>query len=86
MRRGVTPRVEKDGCYTADGGCDDIHIQRCVNGGLEVRAEERTTANAHQGKAKRKQWQKIVDEGISQEDAEKKYIELGEKLIAAHHK
>jgi diazepam-binding inhibitor (GABA receptor modulating acyl-CoA-binding protein) len=63
-----------------------IDIQRRVNGGLEVRVGERTTANVYQGKAKRKQWQKVVDEGISQEDAEKKYIELGEKLIAAHHK
>lgn len=63
-----------------------IDIQRRVNGGLEVRVGEGTMTNVYQGKAKRKQWQKVVDEGISQEDAEKKYIELGEKLIAAHHK
>lgn len=37
-----------------------------------------------QGKAKRKRWQEVVDAGTSQEDAEKKYIELGEGLISKH--
>lgn len=39
-----------------------------------------------QGKAKRKRWQDVVDKGTSQEEAEKKYIELGESLIATHLK
>ncbi|KAF2242998.1 hypothetical protein BU26DRAFT_570409 [Trematosphaeria pertusa] len=38
------------------------------------------------GKAKRKRWQEIVDQGVSTEDAEKKYIELGESLISKHLK
>ncbi|KAF1980172.1 hypothetical protein BU23DRAFT_522126 [Bimuria novae-zelandiae CBS 107.79] len=38
------------------------------------------------GKAKRKRWQEVVDAGTSQEDAEKKYIELGESLIQTHLK
>jgi hypothetical protein len=37
-----------------------------------------------QGKAKRKRWQEVVDAGTSQADAEKKYITLGEGLIAKH--
>jgi len=33
-----------------------------------------------QGKAKHKAWQKEVDAGVSAEDAEKRYIDLVEKL------
>lgn len=33
-----------------------------------------------QGKAKRKAWQKVVDEGVTPEDAGTKYVALVEKL------
>jgi len=39
---------------------------------------------AVQGKAKRKAWQKVVDEGLSKEDAQKKYISLVESLKEKH--
>ncbi|KAJ4291802.1 hypothetical protein N0V90_009697 [Kalmusia sp. IMI 367209] len=38
------------------------------------------------GKAKRKRWQEVVDAGTSKDDAEKKYIELGQSLISQHLK
>ena len=37
-----------------------------------------------QGKATRNAWQKEVDAGLTQKEAEDKYIELGEKLIKEH--
>ncbi|RFU35684.1 hypothetical protein B7463_g725, partial [Scytalidium lignicola] len=36
------------------------------------------------GKAKKRAWQKIVDEGTSQEEAKSKYVELVEELKAKH--
>ena len=33
-----------------------------------------------QGKAKKNAWQKLVDEGVSAEDAQQRYIDLVEKL------
>lgn len=36
--------------------------------------------NLEQEKAKRKQWQKVVDEGISQEAARQKYVEAFKAL------
>ena len=37
-----------------------------------------------QGKAKQKAWQKEVDAGTSQADAEKKYVALVEKLKTSY--
>jgi acyl-CoA-binding protein len=37
-----------------------------------------------QGKAKRNAWQKLVDEGISPSDAQKKYVALVESLKTKH--
>lgn len=37
-----------------------------------------------QGKAKQKKWQEFVDAGISQKDAEDKYVKLGEELLAKY--
>ncbi|PSN69292.1 acyl-CoA binding protein [Corynespora cassiicola Philippines] len=34
------------------------------------------------GKAKRNEWQKVVDEGITPEQAEEKYIALVDELVA----
>jgi diazepam-binding inhibitor (GABA receptor modulating acyl-CoA-binding protein) len=33
-----------------------------------------------QGKAKKRAWQKVVDEGITKEQAQERYVELVEKL------
>ncbi len=33
-----------------------------------------------QGKAKRKAWQKLVDEGVTPQEAEKRYVELVDSL------
>ncbi len=33
-----------------------------------------------QGKAKRKAWQKLVDEGVKPQEAEKRYVELVDEL------
>jgi diazepam-binding inhibitor (GABA receptor modulating acyl-CoA-binding protein) len=33
-----------------------------------------------QGKAKKKAWQKLVDEGLTQEQAQEKYVTLVERL------
>lgn len=33
-----------------------------------------------QGKAKKNSWQKLVDEGVTTEEAQKRYIDLVEKL------
>lgn len=45
-----------------------------------------TRLTQYQGKAKRKRWQEVVDAGTSQEEAEKKYIELADSLIQTHLK
>lgn len=37
-----------------------------------------------QGKAKKGAWKKIHDEGVSAEDAQKRYVELVEKLKEKH--
>jgi diazepam-binding inhibitor (GABA receptor modulating acyl-CoA-binding protein) len=37
-----------------------------------------------QGKAKYNKWQEQVNAGLSQKDAEAKYIELGEQLLRKH--
>jgi diazepam-binding inhibitor (GABA receptor modulating acyl-CoA-binding protein) len=34
-----------------------------------------------QGKAKYNKWKEVVDEGVSQQDADAKYVELGESLV-----
>lgn len=39
---------------------------------------------AQQGKAKRKAWQKIVDEGVTPQEAQKRYVALVEKLKEKH--
>ncbi|KAF3043788.1 hypothetical protein E8E12_010278 [Didymella heteroderae] len=36
------------------------------------------------GKAKYNKWQEAVNAGLSQQDAEAKYIELGEQLLKKH--
>lgn len=46
--------------------------------------QDSTMITAVQGKAKRKAWQKVVDEGLSKEDAQKKYISLVESLKEKH--
>ncbi|KAI4722261.1 hypothetical protein E4T48_01412 [Aureobasidium sp. EXF-10727] len=37
-----------------------------------------------QGKAKRNAWQKLVDEGVTPQDAQKKYVALVESLKKKH--
>ena len=37
-----------------------------------------------QGKAKKAAWQKIVDEGLTAEQAQEKYVALVEKMKAAY--
>ncbi len=41
-------------------------------------------ADFQQGKAKKRAWQKIVDEGVTPEEAQKRYVELVEKLKSAY--
>jgi diazepam-binding inhibitor (GABA receptor modulating acyl-CoA-binding protein) len=41
-------------------------------------------ADTTQGKAKYNKWQEAVNAGLSQKDAEAKYIELGEQLLKKH--
>lgn len=41
---------------------------------------ELTTSFDEQGKAKKRAWQKVVDEGITPTAAEAKYVELVESL------
>jgi hypothetical protein len=38
----------------------------------------------HQGKAKYNKWKDVVDAGTSQQEADDKYVELGEQLLAKH--
>lgn len=40
--------------------------------------------NNPQGKAKYNKWKEVVDAGTTQEDAEAKYVELGEQLVAKY--
>ncbi|KAG9994830.1 hypothetical protein KCU78_g18240, partial [Aureobasidium melanogenum] len=42
------------------------------------------TSLPQQGKAKRNAWQKLVDEGVTPEDAQKKYVALVESLKKKH--
>ena len=42
-------------------------------------------ADTLQGKAKYNKWQEQVNAGLSQKDAEAKYIELGEQLLKKHN-
>jgi diazepam-binding inhibitor (GABA receptor modulating acyl-CoA-binding protein) len=37
-----------------------------------------------QGKAKYNKWKEVVDAGTSQQEAEDKYVELGEQLVAKY--
>lgn len=37
-----------------------------------------------QGKAKYNKWQEVVNSGLSQKEAEDKYVALGEELLAKH--
>lgn len=39
------------------------------------------TAVGWQARAKRRAWQKVVDEGITPEEAQKQYVELVDKLL-----
>jgi acyl-CoA-binding protein len=41
-------------------------------------------ADSFQGKAKYNKWQEQVNAGLSQKDAEAKYIELGNELLKKH--
>lgn len=43
-----------------------------------------TSADILQGKAKYNKWQEAVNAGLSQKDAEAKYIELGNELLKKH--
>ena|SRR5690242_8766970 len=43
-----------------------------------------TSADILQGKAKYNKWQEAVNAGLSQKDAEDKYIELGNELLKKH--
>jgi acyl-CoA-binding protein len=45
---------------------------------------EITEADTPQGKAKYNKWQEQVNAGLSQKDAEAKYIELGNELLKKH--
>ncbi|CAO2652897.1 Nn.00g023080.m01.CDS01 [Neocucurbitaria sp. VM-36] len=38
------------------------------------------------GKAKYNKWKEVVDAGTSQKEAEDKYVELGQELLAKHDK
>ena len=50
-----------------------------------LRAEQHAdTIFYKQGKAKRNAWQKLVDEGVSPSDAQKKYVALVESLKKKH--
>lgn len=42
------------------------------------------TSLPRQGKAKRNAWQKLVDEGVTPQDAQKKYVALVESLKKKH--
>lgn len=46
--------------------------------------EQRTHTDKKQGKAKKRAWQKVVDEGITKEEAQTRYVALVEKLKEAH--
>jgi diazepam-binding inhibitor (GABA receptor modulating acyl-CoA-binding protein) len=39
-----------------------------------------------QGKAKYNKWKEVVDAGTSQTDADAKYVELGEQVVAKYDK
>jgi hypothetical protein len=39
------------------------------------------TAAGWQARAKRRAWQKVVDEGVTPEEAQKQYVELVDKLL-----
>ena len=43
-------------------------------------------ADSTQGKAKYNKWKEVVDANTSQKEAEDKYVELGQQLLAKHDK
>ena len=77
----VVDTTRSGSVYRRDRGISCVGREGPVGGGRGV---ERVEADNHQGKAKRKKWQEVVDAKTSQADAEKKYIELGEGLIKKH--
>lgn len=46
--------------------------------------QDADTSLPQQGKAKRNAWQKLVDEGVTPQDAQKKYVALVESLKKKH--
>lgn len=42
------------------------------------------THTSVQGKAKKQAWKKLVDEGVTPEEAQSRYVELVEKLKSSH--
>jgi hypothetical protein len=73
-------------------GREARHVQpRCTYTPPHTRPHTRPHARTQnkltgktQGKAKYNKWQEQVNAGLSQKDAEAKYIELGEQLLAKH--
>jgi acyl-CoA-binding protein len=57
------------------------HIYSCGYGNGSSRAN-----GIVQGKAKYNKWKEVVDSGISQKEADDKYIEVGEAIIAKYDK
>jgi acyl-CoA-binding protein len=52
-----------------------------INGNKPVSNTDNT-----QGKAKYNKWKEVVDAGTTKKQAEDKYVELGEQLVAKHDK
>ncbi|KAI4842131.1 hypothetical protein E4T44_07492 [Aureobasidium sp. EXF-8845] len=69
-------------------GMFDLKVTHTLHPILESSARQvEHTADTHlpqQGKAKRNAWQKLVDEGVSPSDAQKKYVALVESLKKKH--
>lgn len=51
---------------------------------LVHKSRDGTKADTTQGKAKYNKWQEQVNAGLSQKDAETKYIQLGNELLKKH--
>ncbi|KAF2705656.1 acyl-binding protein family [Pleomassaria siparia CBS 279.74] len=64
----------------------DLYAFAKIAQGADINAAPKPGVFDLKGKATRKAWQTYVDEGVSAQDAEARYIALGEKLIAAHKK
>ncbi|KAF2662690.1 hypothetical protein K491DRAFT_710030 [Lophiostoma macrostomum CBS 122681] len=64
----------------------DLYAWGKVAKSEDISAAKKPAFYDFEGKAKRTRWQEAVDEGISANDAEKKYIELGQALINKHLK